>query len=80
MAALAPGGTCFHVNYLIICYNICMNFYLLVSLIICGVIHAGVPRGVGVALQRRFPLVDGLWLSEGYLGERRAVISAAETR
>lgn len=38
-----------------------MNFYLLLSLIICGLIHAGVPRGVGVALQRRFLLVDGLW-------------------
>lgn len=65
MAALAPGATCFHA---ILCYNVCINFYLLLS-IICGLIHTRVPSGVGVALQRRFPLVDGLWASEGYLAE-----------
>lgn len=33
----------------------------------CGLTYARVARRVGVALQRRVPLVDGLWACEGYL-------------
>lgn len=35
--------------------------------LINSLILTRVPGRVGVALQRRFPLVDGLWASEGYL-------------
>lgn len=49
-----------------------MHEHILIILIdfvslINSLILTRVPGRVGVALQRRFPLVDGLWVSEGYL-------------